>query len=63
MMQAKSFFTLNEISDKYGIPLSTLRRWAAERKFPLYKISNRVRVSIHEWEKWLEQFHCKRGDQ
>jgi len=61
-MQAKTFYTLHEISEKFGIPLSTLRRWAAERKFPLYKISNRVRVSIDEWEKWLEQFHLKGGD-
>lgn len=57
-MQTKTFLSLQEISEKFGIPLSTLRRWAAERKFPLYKISNRVRVSIDEWEAWLEEFHC-----
>jgi len=60
-MKDKLFYTLSEISDIYGIPLTTLRRWAAERKFPLYKVSNRVRVSIKEWEEWLEQFHCKGG--
>ena len=62
-MQTKNFFTLLELSQKYGIPLSTLRRWAAERKFPIFKISNRIRVSIDEWEGWLEQFHLKRGDE
>ena len=58
-MQDKKFYTLVEISKIYGIPLSTLRRWAAERKFPIYKVSNRVRVSIKEWEDWMEQFHLK----
>ena len=58
-MQDQIFLSLSELSKRYGIPLSTLRRWAAERKFPLYKISNRVRVSIVEWENWLSQFHSK----
>ena len=48
--------TLKEISKIYSIPLSTLRRWAAERKFPLYKISNRIRVSVEEFEEWLSKF-------
>lgn len=58
-MNKKLFYTLAELSDIYGIPITTLRRWAAERKFPLHKISNRIRVSIKEWENWLEQFHYK----
>ena len=47
---------LKEISKIYSIPLSTLRRWASERKFPLYKISNRILVSIEEFEEWLLKF-------
>lgn len=58
-MQDKVFLSLSELSQKYGIPLSTLRRWAAERRFPIFKISNRIRVSISEWEDWLRQFHTK----
>jgi predicted DNA-binding transcriptional regulator AlpA len=60
-MQDKVFLSLSELSQKYGIPLSTLRRWAAERRFPIFKISNRIRVSITEWEDWLRQFHTKGG--
>ena len=61
-MEDRILFTLSEISKKYGIPLSTLRRWAAERKFPLYKISNRVRVSVKEWEEWIEKSHYKQNE-
>ena len=50
---------LREISEIYSIPLSTLRRWASERKFPLYKISNRIRVSIEEFEEWLSKFRIE----
>ena len=46
---------LRQLSIYSGIPLSTLRRWASERKFPLYKISSRVMVSIEEFDTWLEK--------
>lgn len=49
----KSLVTLKEISERYSIPLSTLRRWASERKFPLYKVSNRIRVSPEEFQQWI----------
>ena len=47
--------TLKEISEIYSIPLSTLRRWASERRFPLFKVSNRILVSPEEFEEWLNQ--------
>lgn len=56
MNNKDAFITLLEIADIYSIPLSTLRRWAAERRFPLYKISNRIRVSKSEFRDWIEQF-------
>jgi len=50
---------LKAISAQYDIPLSTLRRWASERRFPLYKISNMVRVSPVEFQEWWEKGHIK----
>lgn len=47
---------LRDISDQYSIPLSTLRRWASERRFPLYKVSNRIYVDCFEFQSWLETF-------
>ena len=49
----KSLVTLRDISKQYSIPLSTLRRWASERRFPLHKISNMIRVSPVEFEEWI----------
>jgi excisionase family DNA binding protein len=57
-MQDKKYFTLRELSERFSIPLSTLRRWASERRFPLYRVSNRILVSASEWSTWLEEFHC-----
>ena len=57
---SKKMLTLREISEQYSFSLSSLRRWASERKsFPLYKVKNRIKVSIPEWESWLEGFHIK----
>lgn len=53
------FLTLKEISGIYSIPLSTLRRWASERKFPLFKVSNRIKVSSLEFEEWFLGFKVK----
>jgi len=47
--------TLKDISKIYSIPLSTLRRWASERRFPLFKVSNRILVSSEEFGEWLNQ--------
>ncbi|GJM17630.1 MAG: hypothetical protein DHS20C13_29570 [Thermodesulfobacteriota bacterium] len=47
---------LRQLSIYSNIPLSTLRRWASERRFPLYKISSRVMVQIDEFDNWLEEY-------
>ncbi len=47
------FMTLEEVAKLYHLPLSTLRRWCAERRFPIYKISNRIRVAKDEWDGWI----------
>jgi excisionase family DNA binding protein len=57
----QEFMTLEEISKRYNLPLSTLRRWAWERRFSLYNVSNKIRVSVKEWEDYWEQFHIKGG--
>ena len=48
--------SLKEIAEKYSLSLATLRRWGWERRFPIYKISNRIRVSESEFNNWLEKF-------
>ena len=64
LISEKKMLTLRELSERYSFSLLTLRRWGAERRYPLYKVSNRIRVSIEEWESWLEEFHIKpEGDQ
>ena len=55
------YVRLEEISKCYDIPLSTLRRWASERRFPLYKVSNKIRISLQEFEQWFKNFHVKGG--
>jgi len=57
-----TYCRLKAISARYDIPLSTLRRWASERRFPLYKISNLIRVSPVEFQEWWEKRHIKGGD-
>ena len=56
MQNKSSFKTLREISEDYSLSLTTLRRWASERRFPIYKISNRIRVSDSEFLEWIEKF-------
>jgi len=46
---------LKTISQVYSMPLSTLRRWSSERRFPLYKISNRIFVDIDEFNEWVSK--------
>lgn len=55
----KSLVTLRDISEQYSIPLSTLRKWASERRFSLYKISNMIRVSPVEFEEWIASTKIK----
>ena len=51
---SKKLVNLREVSEYYSMPLSTLRRWASERRFPLYRVSNRIFVSPEQFESWLE---------
>lgn len=54
------FISLKELSQLTGRPLSTLRRWASERRFPLYRCSNRILISESEFLAWLENYHIVR---
>ncbi len=58
----KTTITLEELARLHSMSLKTLRRWASERRFPLYKISNMIRVSPDEFSEWLKQFHRNQGD-
>jgi len=53
------YLSLRQISRTYSIPLSTLRRWASQRRFPLVKLSNRIKVCPIEFDKWVMQNHYK----
>ena len=56
MNSRQQLLTLREVSTIYGLPLPTLRRWASDRRFPIYKISNRIRVNESEFRGWIEKF-------
>ena len=50
------FVNLKQLSQVTSIPLSSLRRFASERRFPLYKINNsRILVDLEEFFKWLKE--------
>jgi len=52
--------TLREVSEEFNLPLGTLRLWASQRKFPLYKIRGaKIRVDRDEFQEWLKEFHVK----
>ncbi len=59
MEATKNLMNLEELAKRYSMSLSTLRRWASERRFPLYKISSLIRVSESEFNQWLEKFKIK----
>ncbi len=50
----KKKINIRDVSYIYRIPLSTLRRWGAERRFPLFKVSNRILVNPEQFERWIE---------
>jgi len=54
MSSNKKLINLRQLSEQYSIPLSTLRRWASERRFPVVKVFNRVYVRPEKFEEWLE---------
>lgn len=50
------YVNLRQLSALTSIPLSSLRRFAAERRFPLIKINNsRILVDFEEFINWLEK--------
>ncbi len=61
MKTTDRLITLKEISEIYSLSLATLRRWASERRFSIYKISNRIRVSDSEFRDWINKFKIMEG--
>jgi excisionase family DNA binding protein len=49
--------SLEELAGLHSLSLKTLRRWARERRFPLYRVFNRIRVNPEEFAEWLSKFH------
>ena len=49
------YVNLRQLSLITSIPLSSLRRFASERRFIIYKINNRILVSLQEFEDYLQQ--------
>ena len=45
---------LETISQIFDIPLSTLRKWASQRKFPgIIKLGRSVRVDVPVFRTWI----------
>lgn len=53
--------TLKTISKMFGIPLWTLRKWAAQRRFSLYKVNTRIYVNPSEFLDWWRQYYIRVG--
>lgn len=49
------FVNLRQLSIITSIPLSSLRRFASERRFVLYKLNSRILVSLDDFEKFMEE--------
>jgi len=46
--------SLRGLSDRFSIPLWTLRKWAAQRKFPgLIKKNRKIYVDISKFRTWF----------
>jgi len=51
----KEIANLKTVSEIFDIPLSTLRKWASERKFPgVVKLGRAVRVDIPTFRQWIQ---------
>lgn len=60
-MQSETL-SLRDISEKFSIPLNTLRIWAAHRKFPgIIKCSRRVFVDVEKFRAWFYKGEVKTG--
>lgn len=51
--------TLDKLSEIFDIKLWTLRRYAAERRFPLIKLGSRIYVNIEDFRNWLKGYEIK----
>jgi len=46
--------SLRGLSERFSIPIWTLRKWAAERKFPgIIKKGRKIYVDIVKFREWL----------
>lgn len=50
----KEIASLKTVSERFDIPLWTLRKWASERRFPgILKIGHSVRVDVATFRAWI----------
>ena len=55
----KELLTLEEVTERFSIPLWTLRTYASQRKFPIVKLGRRIYVNTHEFRQWLNRFRVE----
>jgi|DewCreStandDraft_5_1066085.scaffolds.fasta_scaffold34889_3 hypothetical protein len=55
-IEKKELMTLKELSERFSFPLSTLRIYASQRRFPLLKVGRRIYVDPYEFKLWLNRF-------
>jgi excisionase family DNA binding protein len=46
--------TLLEVSERYGLPLDSLRTYVRQKRIPVYKIGRVYRVRLSEFESWID---------
>lgn len=52
----KEFATLKGISERFDIPIHTIRKWASERKFPgIIKLGRSIKVDIPVFRAWINE--------
>ena len=57
----KEIETLKGISERFDIPIWTLRKWASERKFPgIIKLGRSVKVDISLFRQWIFEHRVDR---
>lgn len=55
----KEQLTLEEVAEKFSIPLWTLRTYASQRRFPIVKLGRRIYVNTNEFRQWLNRFRVE----
>lgn len=53
-MKIPRLITLVKASEASGIPLSSLRRYAKDKKFPSHKIASALYVDVADFNDWIE---------